>query len=83
MLAEATGPPHDRKFSCTVKVRGWEFHGSGSSKKEAKTAAAMAALNYLHDVLSIDTTTGKSQEFSADLGEPQLLPDVFHGEDVR
>ena len=50
-------------------MRGWEFHGTGSSKKDAKTAAAKAALNYLHDVLSVDNVTGKSQAFSPDMGE--------------
>ena len=65
-ISEPTGPPHSRTFSCTVKVRGWEFDGSGSSKKHAKTAAAMAALTCLHSVLSIDTVAGNSL---ADLGK--------------
>ena len=70
-ISEPTGPPHSRTFSCTVKVRGWEFNGSGSSKKHAKTAAAKAALSYLHSVLSIDTVAAKSLAFSADLGKEE------------
>ena len=55
----ASGPAHAPHFSCTVKIRGWEFGGNGSTKKQAKTAAAEAALKYLHEVHSIDAKTGK------------------------
>ncbi len=58
-LSIAAGPDHAPHFDCMVKIRGWEFSGTGSTKKQAKTAAAEAALKYLHDVHSIDALTGK------------------------
>ena len=66
----AAGPSHAPHFECTVKVRGWEFSGNGSTKKQAKTAAAEAALKYLHDVHSIDALTGKDP---ATLGDDDPL----------
>lgn len=66
MLYIAAGPAHAPHFECTVKVRGWEFSGTGSTKKQAKTAAAEAALKYLHGVHSVDAITGK---------DPALLGD--------
>ena len=65
-LCAATGPSHAPHFGCKVKVRGWEFSGSGSSKKQAKTAAAEAALKYLHGVHSVDALTGKDPGFTDD-----------------
>ena len=63
-LSGAFGPSHAPSFECTVKVRGWEFVGSGSTKKEAKTSAAQAALKYLHGVQSVDPQTGKPPAFA-------------------
>lgn len=43
-MASATGPDHDRIFECTVHHRGVELaRGTGKSKKDAETAAALAA----------------------------------------
>lgn len=53
-----TGPAHAREFECCVTVRGWEFTGSGSTKKAAKAAAAEKALQYLHNVHSFDVSSG-------------------------
>ena len=38
-----------------MTVRGWDFEGSGNSKKKAKVAAAEAALKYLNNVQNIKT----------------------------
>jgi len=47
-VASATGPDHDRIFECTVHHAGSELaRGSGKSKKEAESQAAMAALHNL------------------------------------
>ena len=44
-LAAVTGPDHDRIFECAVYYRGAELgRGSGKSKKEAETKAALKAL---------------------------------------
>jgi len=45
VLVSATGPDHDRTFDCVVRYQGRELaHGQGKSKKEAESAAALAAL---------------------------------------
>ena len=64
-----SGPSHAPVFECSVKVRGWEFNGSGATKKAAKTAAAETALKYLDGVQSIDASTGKAPEPSIDIGK--------------
>lgn len=47
-MASATGPDHDRVFECTVHHRGVELaRGTGKSKKDAETAAALAAYQIL------------------------------------
>jgi len=47
-MASATGPDHDRIFECTVHHRGVELaRGTGKSKKDAETAAALAAYQML------------------------------------
>ena len=69
MCGLAVGPAHAPDFECTVKVRGWEFLGKGSNKKQAKTAAAEAALKYLHSVHSIDAMTGRDPAPADQIGE--------------
>jgi len=47
-MASATGPDHDRIFECTVHHKGVELaRGTGKSKKDAETAAALAAYQML------------------------------------
>jgi len=47
----ATGPDHDRVFECVVRHEGVELaRGSGKSKKDAESAAALAALKELKAV---------------------------------
>lgn len=47
-LESTTGPDHDRVFECAVWYRGVELgRGSGKSKKEAESNAAMAGLALL------------------------------------
>ena len=47
----ATGPDHDRVFECVVRHEGVELaRGSGKSKKDAESAAALAALKKLKAV---------------------------------
>lgn len=47
-VVSASGPDHDRIFECTVHHNGKELaRGRGKSKKEAESAAALAALNLL------------------------------------
>jgi len=49
-MANATGPDHDRIFECTVHHRGVELaRGTGKSKKDAETAAALAAYEMLKE----------------------------------
>lgn len=47
-LIEARGPEHRREYVMAVLVEGTEYIGIGSSKKEAKKAAAQAALAALN-----------------------------------
>jgi ribonuclease-3 len=50
-LASVSGPDHDRSFECAVYYRGQELgRGSGKSKKEAESKAAMKALLGLRKV---------------------------------
>ena len=47
-MASATGPDHDRVFECSVHHGGVELgRGTGKSKKDAETAAALAAYQML------------------------------------
>jgi ribonuclease-3 len=47
-VSREAGPPHDRRFEITARVRGDEIGtGSGRSKKEAEQAAAQHALEKL------------------------------------
>lgn len=47
-VVSATGPDHDREFECTVQHGGVELaRGRGKSKREAESAAALAALQNL------------------------------------
>jgi ribonuclease-3 len=49
-VVSATGPDHDRLFECTVQHRGVELaRGSGKSKKDAESDAALAALKKLRE----------------------------------
>jgi len=43
-MVEERGPEHCREYVMAVNVVGHQFTGSGSSKKEAKKAAARKAL---------------------------------------
>jgi ribonuclease-3 len=50
-VTSASGPDHDRDFECVVQHGGVELaRGRGKSKKEAETAAALAALAQLRGV---------------------------------
>lgn len=44
---DRSGPAHNPTFCFSVKVKGWEFNGEASNKKDAKTAAARKALYFL------------------------------------
>lgn len=47
-LEAVTGPDHDRVFECTVQYKGKELgRGTGKSKKEAESLAALSALQFL------------------------------------
>lgn len=47
-LISASGPDHDRSFECSVSHGGVELgRGTGKSKKDAETAAALAAYQML------------------------------------
>jgi ribonuclease-3 len=47
-VVSSTGPDHDRIFECTVQHGGVELaRGTGKSKKDAESQAALAALNTL------------------------------------
>jgi len=49
-VVSATGPDHDRIFECTVHHAGAELaRGAGKSKKDAESAAALAALARLRE----------------------------------
>lgn len=49
-VMSATGPDHDRMFECTVHHGGVELaRGWGKSKKDAESAAALAALKLLRE----------------------------------
>jgi ribonuclease-3 len=49
-VASTTGPEHDRVFECTVHHGGAELaRGTGKSKKEAESDAALAALRKLRE----------------------------------
>ena len=53
-----------------VTVRGWEFIGSGKTKKIAKAAAAENALQYLNDVVNVGpNATGVSMEINNTSGQ--------------
>ncbi|WP_022877688.1 ribonuclease III [Microbacterium sp. B19] len=45
---EATGPDHDRRFTATVTVGNVATNGTGTSKKQAEMAAALAAWRELN-----------------------------------
>ena len=48
LMIEADGPPHDRRFTCAVEIRGDRYGtGTGRSKKEAEQSAAEATLALL------------------------------------
>jgi ribonuclease-3 len=48
VLDSSEGPAHNRRFACTVEIRGDRYGtGTGRSKKEAEQAAAAATLQIL------------------------------------
>jgi ribonuclease-3 len=54
-VVSATGPDHDRIFECTVHHAGAELaRGAGKSKKDAESAAALAALARLREQMKVD-----------------------------
>lgn len=78
IFGDRIGPPHMPVFEATVKVRGWEFKGQGSSKKDAKCDAAAHALQYLDNVHTIGPNATNAQEKSSQNtgGQPnQMLAD--------
>lgn len=49
-VVSSSGPDHDRVFECTVHHAGRELaRGRGKSKKDAESAAALAALDHLRE----------------------------------
>lgn len=49
-LVNTSGPDHDRQFECSVSHAGKELgRGTGKSKKDAETAAALAAYQVLKE----------------------------------
>jgi ribonuclease III len=57
-LISASGPDHDRNFECRVSHGGVELgRGTGKSKKDAETAAALAAYEKLKAESGIKTST--------------------------
>jgi len=58
-LVKVSGSAHDPTFSCQVSVRDLVSMGSGSSKKQAKNAAALAMLDKLDKMLPVN---GKNQQ---------------------
>jgi len=49
-VVSASGPDHDRVFECTVQHEGRELaRGSGKSKKEAESQAALTALKLVRE----------------------------------
>lgn len=48
LMIDSDGPPHDRRFTCAVEIRGDRYGtGTGRSKKEAEQSAAEATLALL------------------------------------
>jgi len=59
-LIDDTGPPHDKRFVYKVEVLGVAYTGQGRSKKNAKHAAAAAALRSIYNInltLGVETPT--------------------------
>jgi ribonuclease III len=55
-VVSTSGPDHDRIFECTVHHEGRELaRGHGKSKKEAESAAALAALNSLRHEEAVES----------------------------
>ena len=69
------GPPHDRLFEVSVKIRGWEFTGVGSTKKKAKAAAAEEALKYLKNMYVVGANSANPEGVSGG-GGPGNAPAV-------
>jgi ribonuclease III len=58
LLQSIVGPDHDRRFECSVLHRGIELgRGTGRSKKEAESQAAVAALQSLANSPRLDTSS--------------------------
>lgn len=56
-LLNASGPDHDRSFECSVSHGGVELgRGTGKSKKDAETAAALAAYQVLKERQAAELT---------------------------
>ncbi len=49
-LVEESGPPHNKQFVYCVHILGFDYKGSGPSKKKAKSAAASVALKKLYSI---------------------------------
>lgn len=49
-LVEESGPPHSKHFVYCVHILGFDYKGSGPSKKKAKSAAATVALKKLYSI---------------------------------
>ena len=75
LFKDAVGPPHLRQFEAVVKVRGWEFTGIGSTKKQAKAAAAEAALQYLNNITTYGPNTAATSQPPVDPQVSQMLAD--------
>ncbi|HYV27798.1 MAG TPA: ribonuclease III [Candidatus Eisenbacteria bacterium] len=62
-VVSATGPDHDRIFECTVHHAGTELaRGHGKSKKNAESAAALAALTKLREKIKMPDPAGETGE---------------------
>lgn len=73
-LVEESGPPHNKHFVYSVSILGFDYKGSGSSKKRAKAAAAATALKKLYQI-----NLGLNMEGSAlsvSLGKADEVPEA-------
>ena len=74
-ISDNLGPQHNAMFEATVRVRGWEFKGTGTTKKAAKSEAASNALQYLNNMHTVGPAATTLQQGVA--GE-EMFPQPNH-----
>ena len=62
LMSDNMGLQHLPTFEATVRVRGWEFKGTASTKKGAKAEAAANALQYLNNMHTVGPTATLLQQ---------------------